>query len=115
MAAKPEVLCSLNQHRPSSGTKWPVHLHMTYPRGASILPIVERGLTAVGAVYELVHDDHVPRADLLTQGAASGRHDDVGAALQAQGLNVGPVVDLGGHYVVPATMSRGKKLYSKTC
>ena len=72
---------------------------------ASILAIVKSDFSLVGAVYELVQDDDVSRVDFLPEGPTGRGGQDVGAALEAEGLDVGTVVHQRGHVLVSASMS----------
>ena len=84
---------------------------MANPIRTAWFPVIEGRLPTISPVHELVYDDDVSRVDLTLQGATGRGGQDVGAPLLAEGLDVGSVVDLGGHQVVLASMSgrRGER------
>jgi len=83
------------KHRQVANTTWTL-----------CLAVVE-GLQAFGGpVDEIVWHNQVARLDFLAQGATGRGHNQVGAAHVAQSPDVGAVVDIGGHDVVLAAMSR---------
>lgn len=112
VAPQPQILRSVDEDRSRSLAEGAVHLHVADPGRTEAVSVVESGLPAVGAVHELVEDEDVPGAHILAQGPAGGGGQHVRAALQAQRLNVGTVVDEGGHQVMLATVPEWKSLPS---
>ena len=88
-------------------TERPIHLKVAYPSWTTIPAVVKRLISSVGAVYELVQYDDVPRVYVFPEGATGCRGDDVCAALLAKSVNVGSVVDVAWHVLVFATVSAG--------
>ena len=101
------------KYRPCVFTERLIHLKVAYPSRTTILAVIKRLVSSVGAVYELVQYDNVPRVYVFPEGATGCRGDDVRAALLAKSVNVGSVVDVAWHVLVFATVSAGVEIIEK--